>query len=106
MRHASTRAPGGPMNGVPHAQPETAIPGQTPRDRLDSWKDVAAYLKRSVPTVQRWEKDEALPVHRHRHRKQGSVYAYPWELDPWWRERRERLEPVPRGDDATAAPVT
>jgi hypothetical protein len=27
-----------------------------PEDRLDSWKEIAAYLNRDVTTVQRWEK--------------------------------------------------
>jgi hypothetical protein len=36
-------------------------------DRLDSWKEIAAYLKRDVRTVQRWEKREEMPVHRHLH---------------------------------------
>ena len=54
-------------------------------DRLDSWKDVAAYLKRDVSTVQRWEKREGMPVHRHVHDKLGSVYAFRSELDAWWR---------------------
>ena len=40
--------------------------------RLDSWKDVAAYLKRDVSTVQRWEHREGLPIHRHLHDKLGS----------------------------------
>ena len=35
-------------------------------DRLDSWKEIAAYLNRDVTTVQRWEKREGMPVHRHR----------------------------------------
>lgn len=56
-------------------------------DRLDSWKEIAAHLARSVPTVQRWEKKESLPVHRHTHESQASVYAYKSELDRWWRER-------------------
>ena len=25
-------------------------------DRLDSWREIASYLKRDVTTVQRWEK--------------------------------------------------
>jgi hypothetical protein len=54
---------------------------------LDSWKEVAAYLERSLRTVQRWEKQEGLPVHRHTHDKLGSVYASPAELDSWWKER-------------------
>jgi Tol biopolymer transport system component len=57
------------------------------RARLDSWKRIAAYLKRDVTTVQRWERREGMPVHRHKHEKQGSVYAYPAELDAWWTRR-------------------
>jgi TolB-like protein/Tfp pilus assembly protein PilF len=55
--------------------------------RLDSWKAIAAYLRRDVTTVQRWERREAMPIHRHLHSKRGSVYALSSELDAW-RERR------------------
>jgi TolB-like protein/Flp pilus assembly protein TadD len=54
-------------------------------ERLDSWKAIAKYLGRDVSTVRRWEKTEGLPVHRHLHQKQGSVYAFPAELDDWWK---------------------
>ncbi|HTS11945.1 MAG TPA: tetratricopeptide repeat protein [Candidatus Limnocylindrales bacterium] len=60
--------------------------------RLDSWKEIAAYLDRDVTTVQRWEKREAMPVHRHVHDKRGSVYALPSELDAWVESRRQHLE--------------
>jgi len=60
-------------------------------DRLDSWKDIASYLQRDVSTVQRWEKRESMPVHRHVHDKLGSVYAFRSELDVWWRGRRSHL---------------
>src|SRR4029453_12896943 len=56
-------------------------------ERLDSWKEIAAYLNRSVRTVTRWEREESLPVHRHLHSKSGSVYAYKAELDDWWKNR-------------------
>ena len=56
-------------------------------DRLDSWKEIAAYLKRDVTTVQRWEKREEMPVHRHLHDRMGSVYASKAELDAWTRSR-------------------
>jgi Tol biopolymer transport system component len=56
-------------------------------DRLDSWKEIAAYLKRDVTTVQRWEKREGMPVHRHLHDRMGSVYASRAELDAWTRSR-------------------
>jgi TolB-like protein/tetratricopeptide (TPR) repeat protein len=61
-------------------------------DRLDSWKEIAAYLRRGVRTVRRWEKEEGLPVHRHQHQRQGSVYAYKSEVDAWWDARRVSLE--------------
>ena len=59
-------------------------------DRLDSWKEIAAYLKRDVTTVQRWEKREGMPVHRHLHDRMGSVYASRAELDAWMRSRNLR----------------
>jgi Tol biopolymer transport system component len=61
-----------------------------PEDRLDSWKEIAAHLKRDVTTVQRWEKREGMPVHRHLHDKLGTVYAFRAELDAWTRSRNLR----------------
>ena len=43
-------------------------------DRLESWKEIAAYLRRDVRTVQRWERHERLPIHR-LPSKVGGVYA-------------------------------
>jgi Tol biopolymer transport system component len=60
-------------------------------DRLDSWKEIAAYLGKSVRTVRRWEQAEGMPVHRHLHDKQGSVYAHRSELEAW-RKRHSSLE--------------
>src|SRR3977135_4219820 len=56
------------------------------RRRLESWKEIAAYLGRDVTTVRRWEKREGLPVHRLHHSRLGSVYAYTLELDEWRNE--------------------
>ena len=58
--------------------------------KLDSWKEIAAHLGRDVRTVQRWERNEGLPVHRKRHGSLGSVFAYAHELDAWWNEDRAR----------------
>jgi len=68
------------------------LPGTPPsvellKDRLDSWKEIAAYLNRDVTTVQRWERREGMPVHRHLHDRMGSVYAFRAELDTWARSR-------------------
>ena len=50
----------------------TQLHEKPPEDQLDSWKEIAAYLGRDVTTVQRWEKCEAMPVHRHVHDKRSS----------------------------------
>jgi TolB-like protein/Tfp pilus assembly protein PilF len=65
-------------------------------DRLDSWKEVALHLRREVRTVQRWERSEGLPVHRHLHHKLASVYAFRSELDEWWNARRADLDHAPK----------
>jgi TolB-like protein len=72
----------------PGTLPAVKAPEDRPKDRLDSWKEIATYLNRDVTTVQRWEKREGMPVHRHLHDKRGSVYALPEELDLWMRGRR------------------
>src|SRR2546428_13109330 len=54
-------------------------------ERLDSWKEIAAYLNRDESTVRCWE-EGGLPVHRRAHKKKASVYAYKSEIDSWWQE--------------------
>lgn len=71
----------------PTAPHSSAPPDNAPDNRLDSWKEIAAYVNRDVKTVQRWEKREGMPVHRHVHDKMGSVYAFRTELDAWARSR-------------------
>ena len=79
--------------------------------RLDSWKEIASYLARDMTTVQRWEKQEGMPVHRQLHQKRGSVYALTSELDAWRQSRKLRFEeqdgPVPEAPaDAAGQPTT
>jgi hypothetical protein len=52
------------------------------RARLDSWKAIAEYLKRSPRTVQRWHADFGLPVY-HFGGGKGPVFSYSDELDVW-----------------------
>src|ERR1041385_135609 len=80
-----------PVDGKPQHE-------KTSTDRLDSWKEIAAYLNRDVTTVQRWEKREGMPVHRHVHDKMGSVYASRAELDAWARSRNLRTAPENESD--------
>lgn len=74
--------------------------------RLDSWKEIAAYLNRDVTTVQRWEKREGMPVHRHLHDKRGSVYAIESELDAWRKSRSAVSEVEAAREADTTEPVT
>jgi Tol biopolymer transport system component len=53
------------------------------KDRLDSWKEIAGYLKRDVRTVQRWERDFGLPVQRLPGGPKAGVFAMRAELDRW-----------------------
>jgi tetratricopeptide (TPR) repeat protein/TolB-like protein len=66
-----------------HSEPTNGF--WTGTDRLDSWKEIASYLRREVRTVQLWEKREGLPVHRHFHKRLGSVYALRSEVEIWKR---------------------
>jgi serine/threonine-protein kinase len=67
------------------------VPTNGQGDRLDSWKEIAVYLGRGVTTVQRWERDEGLPVHRQQHDTLGSVYAFKHELEVWRTKRVARV---------------
>lgn len=75
-------------------------------DRLDSWKEIASYLRCSERTVRRWEL-EGLPVHRHPHKKKAGIYAYRAEIDTWWRNGHERLKQIEeeRAADGEERPI-
>ena len=90
------------MDSQDDARAEGARPQPKAAERrLDSWKKIAAHFNRDVTTVQRWERRESMPVHRHVHDKQGSVYAFRSELDAWWESRRGKL---PDSGDAAPEP--
>jgi len=50
--------------------------------RLDSWKEIAEYLRRDVRTATRWE-SQGLPLHRVPGGKGRSVFAFTHEIDAW-----------------------
>ena len=83
----------------------------TDEPRLESWGEIAAYLRREIRTVQRWERYQGLPVRRLQIGKLGSVYAYRSELDKWYRERQPHVDngeedTEKAGDGEVAAHVT
>jgi hypothetical protein len=73
---------------------EEKRPPLNSRKVLNGWKEIAAYTRRAVRTVQRYERDNTLPVHRiMKGPESGSVMAFSDEIDAWLdrtpiRERR------------------
>ena len=58
---------------------------------LNSWKEIANYLGRGVRTVQRWEAQLGLPVHRPAGKDHSAVLAFSSELDQWLDSRPVRF---------------
>lgn len=68
---------------------DSSDPGGSPAtQRLESWKEIASYLRRDKRTVQRWETEYGLPVHRLQLKTGSTVYAFAAELDAWYAERQ------------------
>ena len=76
-------------------QKEQPVSPSEAGDRLESWKEIAAYFGREVRTVQGWEKTEGLPIHRHQHARAGTIFAFKSELDAWRAARKSSPEPAP-----------
>ncbi len=74
--------------------------------RLDSWKAIADYLGLEVRSVQRWEAERGLPVHRVPGERRGRVFAYTGELDEWLRSgQREQTLPDAAGESETGGAI-
>jgi TolB-like protein/Flp pilus assembly protein TadD len=89
-------------NETAHLQNQSSEP--SPRDRLDSWKEIASYLNCSERTVRRWE-EEGLPIRRHPHKKKAAIYAFKSEIDAWWRDGHERLKQIEVSQEEVPAAV-
>jgi TolB-like protein/Tfp pilus assembly protein PilF len=87
--------------GSPQSRPQAG--DRRASERLDSWKEIAAYLKREIRTVQRWEKSLSLPIRRLA--DQQGVFAYKSELDIWWRERETKIREEEAELDPRALPA-
>lgn len=59
------------------------MPVERRKDVLHSWKDIAAFLQRGVRTVQRWEQQHQLPVHRVGRGARRPTFAFRSELNAW-----------------------
>lgn len=85
-----------------HPMSEQLQPQSEREETLSSWKAIAVYLGRSVRAVQNWEKEEGLPVHRHRHVDGATVFAYRAELDAWLAARSPRATGPAAAEVATS----
>jgi hypothetical protein len=78
-----------PVATGPRPTSQMPAPNQTapttggPAGRLTTWKQIARHFDRSVRTVQRWERDHGLPVHRFPTARGESVHATVDDLDRW-----------------------
>jgi len=50
---------------------------------MTCWKEVAQFLGKGVRTVQRWEHEIGLPVHRPNGTRRGVILAYSDEIEAW-----------------------
>lgn len=78
-----------------HAPTANAGPRSERNKELDGWKEIAFFLNRGIRTVQRWERAEGLPIHRHHHSKRGTVWAHATEIRAWVTARESRSVSVP-----------
>ena len=76
------------MSSGPNSQPGTAPDAQ---DHLNGWKEIAAFLGKGVRTVQRWEREQGLPVHRLQHLQRNLRRVNPPAIPG--------LQPDPYGTD-------
>jgi Tfp pilus assembly protein PilF len=68
-------------------------PNHPQGQRIDSWKEIAAFFGRDERTVKRWESQRGLPVHRVPGGARGTVYAFTEELTAWLRSAQQREAP-------------
>lgn len=66
---------------------------------LSTWKDISAYLGRGVRTVQRWENNLGLPVHRIGTGNRPPVFAFEHEIDSWLRGAGAEASSEPPTED-------
>jgi tetratricopeptide (TPR) repeat protein len=77
------------------------LPVHEPEERLESWKEIAAYLNCSERTAKRWEKTRQLPVRR-LPGASGGVFANRLEVAVW--RSGDGLLPEPAAEGGPKAP--
>ena len=74
-----------------------AVPMTTPKiEYFSGWKEIANYLGKGVRTVQRYEGEMGLPIHRPARKSSAAVVAIQSELDNWVTTGSSRVDSIPR----------
>lgn len=72
------------VRAVPQVIPNvTIISSECSRRILNSWKEIAQYMRIGVRTAQRYESNLGLPVHRVGGKIPSPVFAFCAEIDQW-----------------------
>jgi hypothetical protein len=71
-------------------------------NRLTGWKAIARFMGRQTRTVQLWERERGLPVHRLPGHPSQSVYADSQELSRWLVSSQRRATVAPKSATARA----
>ncbi len=105
VRHLSFQALSGQEMSAPlrgRANSDSSIQG----NRLDGWKEIAAYLGRAERTVKRWEAHRALPAYRVPGKGKRSVYAFTTQLDEWFKSSIDQAPAEEQEADSPEVPDT
>jgi hypothetical protein len=73
----------GAEDGVRGLQTSDQLSSEGAGQRLNSWKEIAAFFGKDERTVKRWETIRGLPVRRVPGGTRTSVFAYVGELEAW-----------------------
>ncbi len=89
-------------DGVRGLQTTDQTGPETVGQRLNSWKEIAAFFGKDERTVKRWEAIRGLPIRRVPGGTRTSVFAYVSELEAWLSAPRPLA--APPAADAAAPP--
>src|SRR6185437_14147841 len=93
--------PGSPKSNIVRFTPRAPATNAT----LQGWKEIAAELNRSVRTVQRWEQNLGLPVHKLGNGLGSPVFAFKEELRSWLRVKADKGMKTETGASSTSVAI-
>jgi hypothetical protein len=95
MAHSTGGYRKAPQKSLSVSQHLTSSRGEPLEKRLDSSKEIAAYLNRDITPVPRWRRVRQCRYTGIWNDKRGFVYALAEELDEWIQSRRGPVDEPP-----------